>query len=398
MAFNQGFGSDATWTTTSNANLNNGANWTGAGGSVPTGIATFNSAIPSVVLTPTTTTDFSVGAINFSNNAQDFTFTITNSSLTCAITGADTDATFHISNTNNTSDLSDNQLFLDGSSSSMGSSLINVSNSASSSTGTMGIINASQVRTGSVTSILDGGQLTITNSGESSNNALDDQNLAIVTPVQFEITSQFTAGENVSISVSNTGINSSDATGTGNSVAVTGNDQMRVLGILSVGNGFTLTLANSGTDSSTGAGSNQVGGIGYNHLEIGGGFTALDNATISLSNAGVNSSSGSNNSTGYLTGVGGQVYIPGFFHAGDFLELNLTNEGTDSSSGSGSNNVGFVDSPQLEIDSACVIGDSATITISNTGDNSSTGDNSFTGYIAGTGQQFLLLSTFLFVH
>src|SRR5437016_2648204 len=66
---------DSTWVTTSDPDLNTSTNWSPP--TVPTGQATFDSTIPSVVLSPTANNLFSTESFFFPNSASDFTFTFT---------------------------------------------------------------------------------------------------------------------------------------------------------------------------------------------------------------------------------------------------------------------------------------------------------------------------------
>ncbi len=197
--------------------------------------------------------------------------------------------------------------------------------------------------------------------------------------------------DSATITISNSGTNSCSGSNSNTGFVAIG---QLLLQSFQAGNLLNFSVTNVGEDTSTDSGSNKVGFLNNNQVIVSDGFTAVDGATILLSNRGTNSSSGSNSHTGCVEGFGGQIFMPSAFQAGKNLNLTLTNDGTDSSTGSGNNRVGFVQSPQLEVDDAFVVGDSATITISNSGINSSSGTGSSTGYIEGSGQQFLLFSTF----
>ena len=96
----QAHGSDATWTGAVSSDLTSTAgNWTPSG--VPTGIATFNSALPPITFSPTAASQFIIDTINFSNSASVFQFTFTDAALLFSgsgITGTFTNTTFTFTN------------------------------------------------------------------------------------------------------------------------------------------------------------------------------------------------------------------------------------------------------------------------------------------------------------
>jgi hypothetical protein len=129
-----GFGQNAEWTTTSDSDLNTDANWTPVG--VPSGIATFDSTITDIILAPTATSDFTIGTFDFLNSASDFSFTFSNCSLSFnngGVTGTETNTTITATNGSGNT-LGNPQVLFETTPASIGSSIINLTNSGDSAT------------------------------------------------------------------------------------------------------------------------------------------------------------------------------------------------------------------------------------------------------------------------
>ncbi len=422
--------SEITWNATSPANdLNTAANWLPTQVPGNTDDALFDSSIGNIATNPTANANFTVLSLDFINSAAPFSFAFNNCSLTFSgigIQGAQTNTTIAFSNIDNSTPLV-NQANFDGPLvSSGGAASISFLNSGTASGASSGSslsnLSAAQLNSAKPFTMSSGGSLSFTNQGMDNSTGSGNNNLAgignqavfsspliagdsllisvtntgtdtsvgpggnstgIVGSSQVEIDGEFTVGNNASITVSNSGINSSS--GQNSSTGVISADQF-VCGPFSAGNNLTITLTNNGVN--TGPNNSAIGFVENDLLHFGDTFTALDNATISVTNSG-------SNSQGSGTIVGSSVRFlfeaDGTFTAGDQFNFTVSNSGVDTSSGT-SNVVGsMTNGYEAYFASDVNLGNNATIAVSNSG--SYTGTDQ-TCLIGSTQDQFLVAGTF----
>ncbi len=207
-----------------------------------------------------------------------------------------------------------------------------------------------------------------------------------VNQVEFDTT--FTVGESATITLSNTGTSSNESEN--NSTGFVGGLQFWVQEAFQAGSNLSLSVTNSGTDTSSDGDSNEIGYITSNQLELDTTFVAGDNATIMLSNIGTSSGAGPSNGTGFIGGQ--QFLLQGAFQAGNDLSLSASNSGTDTSGDGTGNQIGYVTNYQIEFNTTFVAGDNAVITLSNTGTSNSENESNSTGFVGG--QQFWVQGSF----
>lgn len=386
------FAAPITWNaTSSNSDLNTASNWSpetvpGAGDD-----AIFDSTIPGINTSPSATANFSVLSFNFLNSAQPFIFGFANCNLTISgagITGAHTNARFNLSNLDNSAVISGNQLFFTGSNNSSGNASIHITNSGTY-TGVGSFISFSEIQTHQFESfgpysILDGGQLSVSNTGINNGSGFGvNNNIGFIGSDQISFDDTLTVGNNATISISNNGTcNGTTSTQANDNIGFQGRYQLYVGGTFTAGSGLNITASNSGSKSSQDTGGSNIGYSGNSQVNLGGAFVApnSDHVKITLSNTGLNTgSSTSTNNIGYVGNP--QFTISQAFQAGNSFTITATNVGIENESGTAANNVGFIDDPQLEFGSLTV-GNYATIAASNSGTSSST-TNSSVGFVSG---------------
>jgi len=348
---------NAEWeATTSNGDLNTPTNW--SGGTVPDGIATFDSTIASINLNPTATTPFSLDNIYFADSASAFLFTFTGpAALTftgLGITGVNTNT--QINATNSGSMTTAQVLFdvSDASSSSIGSAKFSLINS---STGTI-----SSGETGQMI-LANGNNVPIAAGNEAVINVVNNGTILGTGNVGqvFLKGSSFTAGDQFTFNAENTGT-MTGRTDTGQLMCHSGN----TLTSFVVGNNARFNFTNGNTESSGTIHStnSNVGQIVYDGFASTSLFTAGDNAAFTFTNQ--NGSSISSATTG---DDAGQIVLDGNSHivsftTGGYANLVLTNEGGSTISG-----LGF-DGGQIVVDgdggnASFAVGSYSTLNMSN---------------------------------
>ena len=373
-----------TWNGTTSNDLNTAGNWN------PTTVPSFsddtifNSSVSHINTSPSAIADFSVASINFPNKAKNFTFSFGNCSFSLSdagITGGQTDTTIAINNIDNSNSVGD-LLTFSGFTSTSGNAIMNVNNMGTASGAVSGVtlnrIGDDEVTIYHVFSMLSGGQLILNNTGVDNSTGTGGNSIADISIYQMQFGDAVTVGDNVTISFSNNGTNTS--AGSGSTVASCDEGQFQASGAFNAGNGLNLSSQNIGADSSTGTGGDYVGYLASSQMEFDDTFTVGNFATIKATNSGT--CSGTNSSFGGNR-VGYQDYyqfsLAGVLQAGNFLNFNMTNEGNDSSTGLGGNSVGYSANSQIQISNTFISGDNTTISTSNsgtyTGSNSSSGNN-----------------------
>ena len=206
---------------------------------------------------------------------------------------------------------------------------------------------------------------------------------------QAQFFSSLQLGDNALLSFTNSGTYDGQNSTAGNNVGYIGNFQVHFPATaIQAGDNFNLTVSNTGIDSSQGFGGNFVGSANSTQLEIDGAgpnpsMILGDHATITLTNSGTFSGSTSvqSNFVGYFGNPQLSLNVP--LQTGDNFSLIVTNVGNNSSSGAGGNDIGFIDDPQTEYGPVSV-GNNALFQVSNTGVDSSSsnmGNNNQTAVI-----------------
>ena len=231
--------------------------------------------------------------------------------------------------------------------------------------------------------------LTASNSGSDTSVGVGANNVGTLSDNQIEI-GNVTVGSNATFSTTNTGTNSGNNTGTqNNNIGLIQGAQIAGFSPFTAGNLLNLSATNTGQETSSGLGTNQVGVV-QGQVNFFNTFAAGDSATIAILNSGTNSTnnvSGTNFFTGRCQGF---QFLSNGFQAGNNLNLTITNTGNDSSIGLGGNQTGTVDSSLIEVDTALTVQSNATITLTNEGIIS--GSNSANGNLVGaSGDRILKL-------
>jgi len=312
----------------------------------------------------------------------------------------------------------------------------------------VGSMGASQASFTGNLQIGDSSIITVQNYGSNSGTETSENNLvSIINFDQFIIGGDFQTGKNASITINNTGIDDSTGRGGNTIVQIEGSDalgyQMYVGGTTTLDSGVSLTLSNSGTftgSSTTGSPEpSSIAEVNSGQASFVGAFSAGDSFNANISNTGTDSSlsgnvnivavaggqlffgdacsvgedstiyinnscnySGSSSATTGYYNVGSstaQLMVTGAFGPGsnpnnnsfsltvENMGVRTTPEGVPASYGSAY--VGSIEQhSQVSFFGACIVGDNATLKITNSGQNSSntTDVGTFVGYVPSGGQ------------
>lgn len=378
------YGASINWVAQNpNHDMNDPANWNpstipGSGDD-----AIFNSTISGIDTHPTeNSAPFSISTFNFPSEASIFNFSFNNETLTfngVGITGSHTTPTITVINTNNSSFPGDLISFLGGTGTA-GSSIITSSNSGTLSgnqSGAVASFNSNLHSTGAFTMTNDG-SITAHNTGNDSTSGTGNNGTANTGSSQLRFDQSFIAGDNVVVSVSNSGTFSGTNTVQGDAVAIVNGSQFISSGAFNVGDNFNCEVQNTGNDSSLGVGLSNIGQLNAAQMILQTTATVGDHCTISLSNTGINSSQTTNfpDFVGYLNDQ--QFCVKNSFHAGENFNLSVTNTGTDTSNGYGGYQIAVINSNsgttgnQILFQQGSTLGDYATISAVNSGTYSGT--------------------------
>ncbi len=365
-----------------NNNMDNPANWNPNFVPQNTDTAVFNSTISNINFSPTNqTSDFSVCALQFSNQASPFTINIDNHLLTLnghGITGAQTNATINVANINNPSFIGTQLSFQRPGGSSSGSAHMNVTNiatvSGNISSNALNIIQ-NQFTANSPFLMQNGGNLVVSNAGTDSSVGIGNNVTSALSSSQMQMNNTFTGPDNITLSLDNTGTYSGNNSAAGNRIAFISGLQFYNADQFLVGNNFNFTVENSGTNSSTGTGNNYIGAVlgAQSHFNS---IVALGNdATFLISNHGSNSANAAfTDFTGYL--IDQQLYVNDQFTAGENFSMTITNIGQDDSVGAGGGLTAIIDSlsgftgSQALFNDSFIVGNNAIISTQNAGTSS----------------------------
>lgn len=367
--------------------MNDPANWNPSTIPGSSDNAIFNSTISGIDTKPTeNSAPLSVSTFKFSFDASIFSFSFNNQTLTFSglgITGSHTNPTITIINSNNSSFPGDLLSFI-GAIGTSGSSLITSSNS-STLTGNLsgafiGSINSNLHSNGAFI-IANGGSITASNTGIDSTNGTGNNGVANTGASQLKFDQSFTAGDNVSVSISNSGTFSGTSTVQGNAIAIVNGSQFISSGAFQVGDNFNCELQNTGNDSSHGIGLSNIGQLNAAQMILQTTGTVGNNCNITLSNTGINSSQSTNfpDFIAYLNDQ--QFFVGDTFRADDNFSLTASNTGTDTSNGYGNYQVAVINSNsgttgnQILFQQGALLGDHATISAANSGTYSGSNTN-----------------------
>ena len=265
----------------------------------------------------------------------------------------------------------------------------------------IGVLNAAQMNLGATGIIGDNATIAVNNSGiNSSHTTVTYDQTGYLNDYQFYVGQLFQAGDNLNFTVNNTGTDNSTGIGQGqvaviNSNSGTSGDQALFLQGAILGNNAMLNLSNNGTYTGTNTGGGcQVGGMNLGQLAIGDltsigsyHFSVQDNFSLIASNSGMNSAIGiGGDSTGNVSSNQATLYAP--CSLGDQAHITVSNEGQYSGSASTTYvNVGSTGTSQFAALSTFESGNNFVLNISNTGTNEGSGIGGFFIGDIITGQQ-----------
>lgn len=365
-----------------NNNMNSSANWNPSVIPQGTDVAIFNSTINNINFSPTSQNDdFSICALQFSNQASPFTITVDNHLLTfngLGIIGTQTDSTIDVTNNNNSSVIGTQLSFQRPGGSSSGSANINVSNigtlTGSTSNNVLNIIQ-NQFTANSPFFIQSDGNLILTNHGTDSSIGLGNNQTSFLNSSQTQMNNTFIGADSVTISISNIGTFSGNNSVINNNIAYVQGFQFYNADQFQVGDNLNFTVENSGTNIGTGVG-NHVGAVTSAQSHFDNNVIIGDNGSFLISNYGLNANGALSNFTGYL--IDQQLYVNNQFEAGDNFNMTISNIGQDESVGAGGGITANIDSfsgitgSQAVFNNAFIVGNNATLSTQNSGTSSGT--------------------------
>lgn len=295
------------------------------------------------------------------------------------------------------------------------SAVVNVVNSGTytgTNTGTgphVAVTNAQQLAIGDsghigsyAFSVGDAFTLNISNMGIDSAHGSGGDAVATV-GTQIAVYAPCLLADHATLTISNSANYSGEGTSNYSNVGSIGGNQFDFKSSFEAGDYFTLNIANLGTNTGAGHSGNFVGDILGSGMQavFNASLTIGNNAYIHISNSGVAASTTDGSSTtGSLSGYGKQLYVEELFQAGENLQIVIVNSGLDSSTAGMGNYVGFQNNntadgsaSQLHLNAEGVVGNNASIALSNMGtyQGNNSGSN-ITGVLAG--QQFYSVGSF----
>ena len=197
---------------------------------------------------------------------------------------------------------------------------------------------------------------------------------------QVKFNESCTLGKNASFVTQNSGTCSGTKVGSATSVGQISSSQMVFTGGFQGGDFLNLSITNGGIDSSQSISSNGIGTVSFDQLLFGSSAVIQDNATIRITNQG--NFSGTSGAQSYSGAVGNsQFEVSSDFQAGDSFYLGVENTGQDTGSGAGSNLIGSIGRHQVFFNGSAILGDEASIVIANVGTSSYLTPSNQTGYV-----------------
>ena len=269
------------------------------------------------------------------------------------------------------------------------------------------IINGSQFISSDAFQVGDNFSCQVQNTGNDSSTGVGLSNIGQINAAQMILQTTGTAGNNCTITVSNTGINASQTTTFPDFIGYLNDEQFFSGGTFQAEDDFSLTASNVGTDTSTGYGNRQVAiinsnsGTSGNQILFTQGSTLGDRASISVANngtySGTNTNGGSNVAGMNLAQIAiGDSTSPGSyaFNAGEDFTLGVSCAGTDSAHGTGADSVANISTDQVVFYTPCSLGNNAQIHITKSGDYSGQASTTYVNVGSAGGSQLNCVSTF----
>ncbi len=181
---------------------------------------------------------------------------------------------------------------------------------------------------------------------------------------QVHLTNGATLGDRASITLSNNGTYQGSNTASGNLIGVLAGQQLYSVSDFHAGDDFTLAVSNSGTDNASAQNNNSMGTVGSSQIQCDGICAIGNNASLVLSNSGINNdTTGTSNNIGVINGS--QLAANGNFTAGQNLTLRASNISTNE--GNSNNIVGRLSNAQLNFAQGCTLNDGSVISAFNSG-------------------------------
>ncbi len=228
--------------------------------------------------------------------------------------------------------------------------------------------------------------LTATNEGVDSGSGSGQSYVGCVTTIgsdgdQVRFNDSCTVGKRAAFVTENSGTCSENKTGSVTNVGQLGSSQMIFNGEFQADDFLTFSVTNSGTDSSHSVNTSSIGTVSSSQLLFGSSAVIQDNETIHVSNQG-NFSGNTENSPNYAGVIGiAQFKVVSAFASGDSFSLQIENSGEDTGIGAGSNLIGSVGAQQVYFQGSCTLGNDANIIISNNGTNSNESTSNQIGFV-----------------
>lgn len=244
--------------------------------------------------------------------------------------------------------------------------------------------------------------LSASSNGVDSAQGTGGDAVGVVSVDQIAIFTTTAIGNRAQIIIDKSGVFSGTTSASYLNVGSSGACQLNCGGIFEAGDDFNLEIGNFGTHSGSGVGNDFIGTIGGQQASFQQGISLGNNASIFIRNEGNNFSNSNNgNQVAALINYGKQILVNELFQAGDHLSMIVMNSGLDKSTGAGGGYTGFINNnsadqtaSQAHLNGGALIGDSASIALTNLGiyQGSNTSSGGQTAVLAG--QQLMSAASF----
>lgn len=218
-------------------------------------------------------------------------------------------------NVDNATPLGNQFSFNRNNNSSSGSSTLNISNTGSqlsdSSAVTLNNMDNQFFVIGPF-SMLNGGSLTLTNTGNDNSHGTGTNQISCINAYQAQLSNTNAIEDNVTISISNSGNYSGQNTLSGNNIGLVSYDQYYNTDTFFASDALDFSVTNSGVNSGTSEGASFIGSVGASQINFGSTSGLGTSNKITISNYGENSgNSGTNSSNELHVGTinGHQLYV-----------------------------------------------------------------------------------------
>lgn len=224
--------------------------------------------------------------------------------------------------------------------------------------------------------------LNVSNAAFDSAQGIGLDRIGISGAAQLHFDSSCTVGNGADLNLINFAAYTGSSSSLTSSIGIINEDQINVEGIFQAGNDLNLDVFNFGIDDGQSTGNAYIGAIpNESQAQFNDTFTVGNDAVIDITNIGVCLNSGpSNNFVGYVNDH--QLIVEGLLTAGKNFDLGVSNIGFANTTGSG-NTVGVLGSSQVKFENS-VLGEDASISVSNSGENNNaTGTSNSIGVVHG---------------